>query len=233
MNFDVFTTINPNGNFDSQNEAILSWTSKYKVYSVNTKDDIEKINDLYPSVTFIETEDIYIYKDKELIKLNAMLDAIKSKCKDNCIIVNSDIIRKNDIELNKKHLKDSLIIGSRYEIDGDKPIYQFVKGYDLFIFNKKYVNNFYNENYVIGMPWWDFWVPVIADKSSLVVYHINDPIIYHRTHQTNYDDDIWIKFGEYLYTDIMIKMLKNPIKVSIYEFCVSIKYYIEKKQINI
>lgn len=233
MNFDVFTTINPNGNFDSQNEAILSWTSKYKVYSVNTKDDIEKINDLYPSVTFIETEDIYIYKDKELIKLNAMLDVVKSKCIDNCIIVNSDIIRNNDIKLNKKHLKDSLIIGSRYEIDGDKPIYQFTKGYDLFIFNKKYINTFYNENYVIGMPWWDFWVPVIADKSSLVVYHINDPIIYHRTHQTNYDDDIWIKFGEYLYVDIMINILKNPMQVSIYDFCGSIKHYIEKKQINI
>ena len=83
------------------------------------------------------------------------------------------------------------------------------------------------------MPWWDFWVPVIADKSSLTVYHINDPIIYHRTHQTNYDDDIWIKFGEYLYVDIMIKILKNPIQVSIYDFCASIKHYIEKKQINI
>ena len=32
----VFTTINPNDNFDAQNEALLSWSEKFDVYSVNT-----------------------------------------------------------------------------------------------------------------------------------------------------------------------------------------------------
>ena len=233
MIFDIFTTINPNENFDNQNEAILSWSTKYKVYSVNTKNDIEKINNLYPSVIFIETEDIYIHKEKQLIKLNAILNAVKSKSIDNCIIVNSDIILKNDIILNEKYLENGLIIGSRYEISDDKPAYEYDSGYDIFIFNKKYTDCFYNKNYVIGMPWWDFWIPIIANKYPLSVYHISYPIFYHNTHKINYDLDTWIKFGEYLYIDVMVNMLKNPMNISINDFCVSIKSYIEKKIISI
>ena len=57
----IFTTINPNGDFETQNEALSSWASKFSVYSVNTKNDIDKIGDLYPYIKFIETEEIYLY----------------------------------------------------------------------------------------------------------------------------------------------------------------------------
>jgi len=231
--FDVFTTINPNGDFITQSKAISSWSSKYKTYSINTKNDIDKISELYKDVTFIETNNIFIYNNKELVKLDAILDAIKHYTNNNSIIVNSDIILKDNILIDEDYLENSIIIGSRYEIDGDKPIYKFDNGYDIFIFNKKHVDIFYNENYVIGMPWWDYWMPLIADKSLLSVYHINTPTIYHITHETNYDSNIWMKFGEHLYTDIMIKMLRNPMNISVYDFCLSIKAYIEKKQINI
>ena len=32
----VFTTINPNGNFEAQNEAMSSWALKFTIFSVNT-----------------------------------------------------------------------------------------------------------------------------------------------------------------------------------------------------
>jgi len=54
----IFTTINPNDFSDTQLNAISSWTKKYKVYSVNRKDEIERIKDVYKDVSFIETDDI-------------------------------------------------------------------------------------------------------------------------------------------------------------------------------
>jgi hypothetical protein len=39
----VFTTINPNDNFEAQSKAVSSWSNKYQVYSVNTKEEIEKV----------------------------------------------------------------------------------------------------------------------------------------------------------------------------------------------
>ena len=244
----IFTTINPNGNFEAQNEAMSSWASKFSVYSVNTKNDIGKIKDLYPYIKFIETEEIYLYKEKELIKLNAILEAIKNSDKEYACIVNSDIILNTNIDvsslLKDKYLDKGLIVSTRFELDEDKDPYPFTAGYDMFIFNKKNVNLFLNKKYVIGMPWWDYWMPIISNKNQFNIYHISNRYIYHRTHQTNYDVDIWEEFGQDLYKDIVTKKgvwstadgkVVSDIKnyADIYSFCTSIKKFIEKEQINI
>lgn len=232
----IFTTINPSDkSFETQFKALSSWT-KYNIYSVNTKDEIEKISKLYPFVKFIKTESTYDYNGKKLIKLNAILDTIEKLCdvNSNVAIINSDIILNNKTKksiFNKKY-EDSLIIATRWEIDDDK-IYSFNEGYDLFIFNTKLLKLFKNDKYVIGLPWWDFWIPVISIKAGLKVYHIKNQLIYHITHETNYDKDIWIKFGEYLYDDMMLKILQKPIHETVYSFCTGIKSFIEKNQINI
>ena len=43
----------------------------------------------------------------------------------------------------------------------------------FFLFNTKNVDLFFNDNYVIGMPWWDYWIPIISNKNSFTIYHIN------------------------------------------------------------
>lgn len=231
----VFTTINPNGNFEAQSEAINSWLLRYEVYSVNTLEEIEQISNLYPKVNFIENKEIYDYKSKKLAKLNSILSAIESVVYNSHVaIVNSDIILNDKIKnsIFDKKYKDSLVIATRHEID-DGEIYPFIYGYDLFIFHTKFISIFKNDNYVIGMPWWDFWIPLIAIVSGLKLYHIKNKVILHRTHQTNYDVDIWITFGEFLYRDIIVGLKMNPLQLNVYDFCAGIKTFIEKKQINI
>jgi hypothetical protein len=240
----VFTTINPYGNFDTQREAILSWCKEYDVYSVNGTQEIDVAKDLYPEVTFIQTENTYQIGKKNLIKLDAILDAIKSVDTKKCAIVNSDIILNKKIKLNKK-FDDSLIIATRWEL-GDVPSYPFGDGYDLFIFDKRNIDLFYNKNYVIGMPWWDFWLPIVANRAGVDIYHIKNEIINHRTHKTNYDYTNWTEFASFFYSD-MIKLgglwkidesivTANPdpyLKNKDGEFCTQIKKFIESNQINI
>ncbi len=230
----IFTTINPYGNHDAQKEALSSWCRDYDVYSTNTKEEIEVARELYPQVNFIETDYFFEYGGKKLIRLNSILDSIKSIGPRYCAIVNSDIISSGWISPDKNMLKDGIIVATRWEIDGDKDPYPFNNGYDLFVFDTKYLELFRNANYVIGMPWWDFWIPIIALKAGLKVYHIKNRLIHHRTHPTNYDSDVWIKFGEFLYSDIMLGIMKNPVlDVNVYDFCKGCKIYIEKNLINI
>lgn len=240
----VFTTINPYGNFDVQKEAMLSWCKEYDVYSVNSEEEIKIAKDLYPEVNFIQTENTYQVGSKTLIKLDAILDAIKTIDMLKCSIVNSDIILKRKIKLNKK-LNDSLVIATRWEL-GEAPSYPFGGGYDLFIFDKRNIDLFYNKNYVIGMPWWDFWLPIIANRAGVDIYHIKNEIINHRTHKTNYDYTNWTEFANFFYYD-MIKLgglwkidesivTANPdpyLKNKDSEFCIQIKKFIESNQINI
>ena len=236
----VFTTINPNDNFDAQNEALLSWSEKFDVYSVNTFDEIERIKELYPYISFIETEDTYSYKKKKLIKLNSILDAIKKVGDDRYFcIVNSDIIlsKKNTFSkvLNDEYLSNGIVIATRYEVDeNNKVTHPFIAGYDVFIFNSKNIDILYNDNFVIGMPWWDYWIPSISLKFLLNVYHIKNKVFFHRTHETNYNHESWVTFGEHLYRDLIIKIMKREIDgVDIGNFCEKTKENIVKKQINI
>jgi hypothetical protein len=236
----VFTTINPNGNFEAQNEALLSWSSKYDVYSVNTADEIEKIKTTYPYITFLETGDTYSYNNKKLIKLNSILNCIKKTTGDrHFCIVNSDIILNNKVNLNKvlndDYLQNGIVIATRYEVnEDDKITHPFTAGYDVFIFDIRNIDILFNDNYVIGMPWWDYWVPSISLKFKLEVYHIKNKAFFHRTHETNYNDESWVIFGEHLYRDIIISIMKRDIKgVDIGTFCEKTKENIVKKQINI
>ena len=238
----IFTTINPNDNFEAQSKAISSWSNKYQVYSVNTKEEIEKITDLYPNIIFTETEDTFNYKNKKLIKLNSILSAIDKICDSEPVsIVNSDIILNDNLQLNinQRYLINGLFIGTRYELDGDKK-YPFIYGYDIFIFNSKYAPLFKNEKYVIGMPWWDYWIPICALKNRLNVYHIKDEIIYHKTHETNYEHKIWLEFGRHLYNDIIVDTLDSDTILPLSKFYkgeenepIEVKKFIESKQINI
>ena len=227
----IFTTINPYGNFEAQNESLISWSKYYEVYSVNLVEEIEIVKDKFPYVKFIETDDIFIYGEKKLIKLNSILNSMKMIDSKKFAIINSDIILKRDIPT--KFLKSDLTIATRWELDDINKPYPFNNGYDLFIFNKDMIDLYLNDNYVIGMPWWDFWIPLITIKLQLTVNHIKSPIIFHRTHDTNYDNDIWIKFGEYLYKDIIVNLMKRKIDIDVWTFCTVVKKFIESKQKNI
>ncbi len=225
-----FTTINPYSNFEAQDEALRSWAKYYKVYSVNTSDEIELVKDKYPYINFISTDNIFKSGNKKLVKLDAILDSIKTHGGIYNGIINSDIILGS--KLNLKGIGDDLLISTRWELDGDK-VYPFGNGYDLFIFHVKLCDLFKNKNYVIGMPWWDFWVPLITLRSGLSVKHIKNRKIFHRTHPTNYDNESWISFGEHLYRDIFANLMKVEINADIFNFCEIVKKYIEMKQINI
>ena len=229
----IFTTVNPKGNFEAQEEALRSWASKYEVISVNHEEEIECAKERFPFVRFVESEGSFDYNGKKLVTLNSILSAIKKEGDRYCAIVNSDIILDGNLSIPSKNIDDGLVIATRWELDGKEETYPFVNGYDLFIFDRKNADLFMNPKYVIGMPWWDFWIPSIAIKAGLKVSHIKTKKILHRTHDTNYDGDIWISFGESLYRDLMLGVMKNPIELDVYSFCRGVKAFIEKHQKDI
>lgn len=233
----IFTTLNPNNN-QNQIDAINSW-SNYQVYSINTKEEIKTLKKIYPQIQFIPTTKVTNIKGKKLVKLNSILDEIE-KIDSPSIIINSDIIIKDGFELKieNKLLKNSIILGCRYEVDKSK-VYKFPFGYDFVIINPKHANLLKNEKYTIGLPWWDYWVPVAAMKNGLNVYEIKDEFLYHKTHQTNYQMEIWENLAKEFYNEVIVEMTNSGEDLTINDFLsygkekMDIKRFIESKSINI
>jgi hypothetical protein len=45
------------------------------------------------------------------------------------------------------------------------------------------------------MPWWDFWLPLVAQQQNISVKYLAEPIAYHIQHHNNYSDRLWEKYG--------------------------------------
>lgn len=234
----IFTTLNPNGNFKSQFEATTSWLKNNEVISVNTKEEIEKIQHLYTDVIFVETDNTYNYKNKKLIKLNGILDAMYEHGGEYSIFMNSDIILNNnyDIKINERYLNNGIYICTRYEIDGEN-IYKFKYGFDFFCIHKNYLNLFKNENFAIGLPWWDYWLPVCAYMYNLNLYHIDYELNHHKTHQLNYDMEKWNDLAKDLYKDLIKKINSEYFTFNKFmsesDGVMTMKRFIDEKLINI
>ena len=234
----IFTTIAPN-NLEAQTEAINSWRKYYEVYSVNSQEEINQLTELYPQVKFIPTEELYYTAgNKTLVKVSGILKAIQNINSKYNAIVNSDIILSSKVDpkslCNKKTLEKAMIIGTRYELN-ELPPEPFKAGYDVFIFDIKMVKHLMNDKYVIGLPWWDYWMPIAILKSLYDVYHIKNKAIFHRTHTTNWDQGYYDSFGLTLYHDLVKKGMMNEVHPStkISELAMGMKGYVEQFQKNI
>jgi hypothetical protein len=233
----IFTTINPKSNFEAQNEAIQSWLKKYEVISVNTEEEISEIKEIYPDVNFISTNETYQYKNKKLIKFDSILSEM-SKINGYSFFLNSDIILKEDMEIsiNERHLNNGIYLSTRYDVDDDSVSF-FKWGFDFFCIHSKYLHHFKNEKFAIGLPWWDYWLPICAYMNGFNLYHLDYELFYHRKHETNYDMEKWKDLGKDLYFYLKPLIPKEEFKFE--EFMQSkngvmlIKKFIDSKLINI
>jgi hypothetical protein len=236
----VYTTISSKLN-DREKIAIESWSRYFDVVSINTIEEIDAISEHYPKVKFIESKEFYDYEDKKLIRLNSILEAIELQNSEICCIINSDIILDKDINKNQilnliKYAKTGLVISCRFDFI-DTEFLKFSDGYDFFMFHKREIPLIKNIKYVIGMPWWDYWIPMVFLFSKKKIYHITNKFILHKKHEIQYDDKTYVSFSKFLVEDILRKT-NNDENVSknidtTYNLAKSIKYLIEKHSIEI
>jgi hypothetical protein len=198
MRVGVYTSISPNhksGNI--QENCAKSWIDfGFKYTTINSKlDNLAPID----GVKFILTDKTginlygkpYIFIDC-LLK-QAILDGV-----DFAIITNSDIeLRGNPMKCILKS-KDGLVISKRWDWSSEnRDINPYPGGFDVFIIEKKFLSEWKESNFVLGQPWWDYWIPYWMIKSNKSVYENIDPIFYHKKHSTQYDNNQWLDLGKY------------------------------------
>lgn len=198
----VITSISP-VHANDQQKAVDSWIkSGLKVYSLNCKREIEEIQDLYPNVTFIETNrTMEKHFLKPVVQISAMLDFAKTLDEDYFLFTNSDVeieIENGIKDKIKKVMDNKIVICNRNDYGEDKAIaHQYYKGIDLFFIHKRFLNIYPQSMYACGQCFWDYWIPFTAMKSGIDIALIKNKIAFHKIHELQYSHENWFRIGRF------------------------------------
>lgn len=228
----IFTSINPYSRIDVQISAMNTWKD-YEIYSLNSEEEIRILssNKELDFIQFIKVESQNILKGKyiklaEYFKLSLK---IKSKNKQYCL-VNSDIhLNEQDIfnKLKNFDTENSMVIGSRWDIHQDhKQLFPY--GFDVFIFNRKQSKILLDNDFALGLPWWDYYVPVMMVKEGINLLGLkHKPYFTHEYHETRYDYNIWLDMGYQFCYEISEKDKYVKRAFDVPKYCTLIKNYID------
>jgi FkbM family methyltransferase len=200
----IVTSIAPQ-NYENQKLAIDSWRSHgFQPVSLNCAEEVIELQSLYPEVIF-HAVDRHAGAEvgKPLIYLDHIFDYLQNHLSSGngiFAIVNADIQLKLDFDtqlLIENEAKQSLVVSSRVEIK--EPLATsgqiYTRGFDAFFFDAELLAKIPKSNYCLGMPWWDFWLPLMAQQNQIEVKYLAEPIAYHVQHKINYSSQLWEKYG--------------------------------------
>lgn len=191
----IVTSLSPHhSNFLLQLESVESWSKFGKCYSLNVAKEIEQLQPLYPSITFVEThKTVESLFQKPYVTINAIMDFAIEKDED-LLIINSDIILT---ELPPLHT-NGLTIFSRWDYTdhfGDARL--FVAGYDVFYLPKTFLKVFPPSIYSLGQTFWDHALPYRFIINNIPVYWAKEKCAFHKLHRTQWKFEDWEKMGRY------------------------------------
>jgi len=216
----IATSIAPK-RLDEQKEAIESWRKiGFDVVSINCPDEIQRLREFFPKVRFVQARrNARELLGKPLIYFDEFLKFFQRSGSEICGIVNSDIHLVADqgiVPFIKTHAQNSLIYGSRTEVDSLDLLEGEVcqTGFDFFFFDKSLISCFPESEFCIGMPWWDYWVPLIPAVEGFQTKRLVSPFAYHIRHTCEWEKEKWLllakRFFGYLRRRFDRDLVSNP-----------------------
>ena len=194
---------------------MASWRAAgWEVISVNGAAEATQLRAEYPELTVVTapaTAERFAHKPVPYI--HDLLKALRSACAahnvplDQCTvgIVNADIYFRNIPTLTdtlRREANGALILGPRVDVDASTSFTAFRPsgketysiGYDYFFMSGDLLSDFSDSPFCLGMPFWDYWMPLAALLQGRPLKALNSPVALHVTHDTRWDNSIYLFF---------------------------------------
>jgi hypothetical protein len=201
MKVTVATSIAPR-NIEQQQGAIASWINiGFEVISVNSKAEIQVLSEYFKNVTFIEAKrNASEIVGKPLIYFDDILQSLEASNSQICGVINSDIYLYADDEMVQYILKEAqygLVYGSRIDITSLDSLEgeEFFHGFDYFIFCNEIIKLYMKSDFCLGVPWWDYWVPLVPSIKGFRIKQLITPFAYHIKHEDRWSGNQFNEFG--------------------------------------
>jgi hypothetical protein len=188
-----FTSIAP-FQIEKQVRAIESWIDLgISVHSINSQNEIDCLYQEFPKINFhpVMSNGHNLY-GKPYVFLNDVfqvaLNVLRSK--DVFVLCNSDIFIDNTFYEPSQFVvnPNEMVLATRFNVsDRHLPIgLDYDCGIDIFCANMTALNSFGMDEFCLGVPFWDFWLPIKAIHNGLSVKKLNYPLAIHVNHPENY-----------------------------------------------
>lgn len=198
----VVTSIAPH-NLEKQKAAIASWLAcGFRVVSLNIAAEIDILKTEFPAVEFSRvTRDGTAVSGKPLVYFDDILAFLRVQGEGVFGIVNSDIYLMADrtcIDLIRHEARGCLLYGARVDVKslGQRVGTFYSAGFDYFFFDKAALECYPASNFMLGMPWWDYWAPLMPHFRGLKIKLLDAPFAYHVEHKRNYNDAGFVRLGQ-------------------------------------
>jgi hypothetical protein len=196
-----------------QADCVASWVAAgFKVLSVNIREEIPLLAERYPQIEFVEApRDARIVAGRPTPLIDDLLLVLARQPQSIVGIINADLCMetgKRWVECIRPLVLSTLLIGHRLDVaswstqPGELKAQgvPYTGGFDLFFFEKAAIAKCLtgagaDRFFSMGMPWWDFWLPVAFAVQGYRVALMQEPFAGHLVHPVKYDPAAWEYMG--------------------------------------
>lgn len=196
-----------------QSDCVASWVAAgFKILSVNLPAEIEVLAQRYPEIEFVPVErDAGAIAGRPTPLIEDLLLTLERQQQSIVGMVNADVcmeMGKSWMEAIRDQVRSTIVIGHRLDLNswstqaGELVAsgVPYTGGFDLFFFEKSAIRKCIgsaggDRPFSIGMPWWDFWLPVSLALQGHRVTRLEAPVAGHLIHPIKYDPAVWEYMG--------------------------------------
>jgi hypothetical protein len=170
------------------------------VVSVNSRAETMALREHFPDLTFRTIDGTVEEWGRPFVPIQALIQAAKEASEDVCGIVNSDVEFRGDasfFEMVCKEVPGALVFGNRIDLSDNKLTTgkAFRNGYDFFFWDRANSALLEETPMVLGLPWWDFWLPLHAYAQGLRTKRFVSSSMIHIAHPIGWDILNYVKYA--------------------------------------
>lgn len=209
------TSLVPGRDHALQAATVASWLAcGFEVISVNGAAEADAVGKAYPDVMVLpvaRTAERFAKKPvpyiHDILKVLRQAIAARDLAPAQCTvgIINADIYLRNIPGLKdfiQREAHGSMICGPRVDVPDMAGFAAFTPtggetysiGYDYFFFSGAILEDFADSPFCMGMPFWDYWFPLVMLLNGKPLKTLSSPVALHAGHETRWDDTVYLFF---------------------------------------
>jgi hypothetical protein len=210
--FTLATSLVPGRNLEVQHRAVQSWQALgFDIVSFNRQTEIGPLSQEFPGLVFHDPgRDASDVTGKPLVYLSDILRYFQERQTGPFGLVNADIIldpAPGFIDRVRTQAQGALVVATRVEID-DLDVRQGRRnlwGFDAMFLDPDMAARFTDCGFCLGMPFWDYWMPMTAVLHGLPYRQIKNDVAFHLKHAEAWSDK------RFLFSHMFVKFLQDEI----------------------